>query len=80
MPYSRFNGTITLPPAHSNQLALNQPTFVSSTGAGSSANVDDGDTNTYWQAVNTDTNAWWQINLENIYQIDTVQLLSLIHI
>jgi autotransporter-associated beta strand protein len=75
MPYSRFNGTITLPPAHSNQLALNQPTFVSSTGAGSSANVDDGDTNTYWQAVNTDTNAWWQINLENIYQIDTVQLI-----
>ena len=75
MLYSRFNGTITLPPAHSNQLALNHPTFVSSTGAGSSANVDDGDTNTIWQAVGTDTNAWWQINLENIYQIDTVQVV-----
>jgi autotransporter-associated beta strand protein len=75
MPYSRFNGTITLPPAHSYQLALNHPTFVSSTGTGSSANVDDGDTNTFWQAAGTDTNAWWQINLENIYQIDTVQLV-----
>jgi autotransporter-associated beta strand protein len=37
--------------------------------------VDDGDTNTFWQSVSTDTNAWWQINLENIYQIDTVQLI-----
>jgi autotransporter-associated beta strand protein len=74
-PYSRFNGTITLPPAHSYLLALNHPTAVSSTGAGSSANVDDGDTNTLWQAAATDTNAWWQIDLENIYQLDSVQLI-----
>jgi autotransporter-associated beta strand protein len=75
LTYSRFNGTVTLPPVHSYLLALNHPTFVSSTGAGLSANVDDGDTNTFWQSVSTDTNAWWQINLENIYQIDTVQLI-----
>ena len=75
LPYSRFNGTVVLPPAHSFQLALNHPTAVSSTGAGSSANVDDGDTNTIWQATSGDTNAWWQIDLENIYQLDSVQLV-----
>jgi len=75
LAYKRFNGSVVQPPMHSDQLALNRPTLVSSTGTGSSGYVDDGATNTYWQAAATDTNAWWQINLENLYQLDTVQLI-----
>jgi len=75
LAYSRFNGTVTLPPVHSYLLATLRPTSASSTGAGQAPNGNDGDTNTFWQAASLDPNAWWQVNLENNYQVDTVQLV-----
>ena len=74
MPYSRFTGTVTQPPVHSYQLALNQPTSAS-TAAGSSSSANDGDTNTLWQAASTDTNAWWLVNFQLTFQVDSVQLI-----
>jgi autotransporter-associated beta strand protein len=74
MPYSRFTGSVTQPPVHSYQLALNQPTSAS-TAAGSSSSANDGDTNTLWQAAGTDTNAWWLVNFQLAFQVDSVQLI-----
>jgi autotransporter-associated beta strand protein len=74
LPYSRFTGAATLLPAQSYQLALNQPTS-SSTDVASSSSAVDGNTNTYWQAASTDTNAWWLVNFQNSFQVDSVQLI-----
>jgi len=74
LPYSRFTGTVTLPPAQSYQLALNQPT-TSSTGSASSSSAVDGNTNTFWQAASSDSNAWWMVNFQNSFQVESVQLV-----
>ena len=74
LPYSRFTGTVALLPAQSYQLALNQPTSSSSDVPASSSAVD-GNTNTYWQAAASDTNAWWLVDFQNSFQVDSVQLV-----
>ena len=71
-PYARYTGAS----ANANLLfALNRPTSASSTADGSSsALVNDGDATTFWQAATAISNAWWQVDLENTYQISTLQL------
>ena len=59
---------------HSYQLALNQPT-TSSTDVILSANANDGNTNTIWQAAGSDSNAWWQVAFQGVFQVDSVQLV-----
>jgi hypothetical protein len=73
-PYSRYSGTIIN--TNTLTLALNRPTAASSTAPSTSAGfANDGNTSTTWQAADNNQNAWWQVFLENSYQVDRVQIV-----
>ena len=55
-------------------LALNHPTSASSTGMGTSALANDGNTSTAWMAAGNDPNAWWQLQLEVARTINTLEV------
>ncbi len=78
-PYTRFT-EVTAPPAQTQGLVLaaDRPTKASSTAANSSpANVNDGKTNTFWQAASGDATPWIRVDLENTYALNRVQLIFL---
>jgi hypothetical protein len=66
-PYVRFTGPAArLAGAGGNSIfGLNNPTLASSEAPGHAASAaDDGSTTTAWQALDSDGNAWWQVDLE----------------
>ena len=70
-PYTRYwarDATTSL------TLALNHPTSASSTGMGTSALANDGDTSTSWIAATSDTAAWWQLQLEVSRTVNTLEV------
>ena len=76
-PYIRY----TLPTLNNNDntnanIAYQKPTRASSELPGKTANLaNDRDTNTAWQPYTSDTATWWQVDLENLYTVSSVQLL-----
>ena len=72
-PYSRF--TVASTNTISMTVALNRPTSATSSANGTaSALANDGDTNTFWQAASSDTNASWQVFLEASYAVKIIEL------
>ncbi|MDZ5252399.1 glycoside hydrolase domain-containing protein [Clostridium sp. LIBA-8841] len=58
-----------------NNLVLNKPATASSYELGREANKgNDGDENTRWCASNGNSNQWWQVDLEDVYNIDGVSI------
>ncbi|ELC8441365.1 discoidin domain-containing protein [Clostridium perfringens] len=56
-------------------LALNRPATASSYESRKEANKgNDGDENTRWCASNGNSNQWWQVDLEDVYNIDGVSI------
>ncbi len=72
-PYVRY--TKEYNPTHASQsISINHPASASSEAPGHTANLAiDGDLKTGWQAVDTDRNPWWQVDLEGFYSIQSVQ-------
>jgi len=71
-PYSRYMGGDNA--MSSLTLALNHPTSASSTGTGTSALANDGNTNTAWTAAADDSSPWWQLSLEVARSINTLEV------
>jgi len=58
----------------SQNIALNHPASASSEAPGYTAGLAiDGNLNTGWQAKDGAVNSWWQVDLENLYSIQSVQ-------
>ena len=76
-PYTRFvNGSAAANPVvQTLVLAADRPTMASSSAANSSsANVNDGKTDTVWQADRGDQSPSIRVDLENTYSLNRVQL------
>jgi hypothetical protein len=72
-PYMRFTGTGA--GGSLLTLGLNNPTRVSSESPGHGGRLaNDGNSATFWQAVDGDTNAWLCIDLERIATVNSVKL------
>ena len=74
-PYARFvkASVPTAPDAKPQNVALNRPTNASSEApAHSAALADDGNDATFWSATANQPGAWWQVDLENPFSINTV--------
>lgn len=77
-PYKRYvapasNETKT--DANMMLLAINRPSWVSSTLDGTSkAYANDGNSQTCWKPSATDKERWWKLALEAAYDIDKIQL------
>ncbi len=74
-PYARFvkASVPTAPDAKPQNVALNRPTNASSEApAHSAALADDGNDATFWSATDNQPGAWWQVDLENPFSINTV--------
>ncbi|HVY36947.1 MAG TPA: glycoside hydrolase family 2 TIM barrel-domain containing protein [Polyangia bacterium] len=71
--YSRYAGNGG-PGTTSLTLALNHPTSASSTGTGTTALANDGDTATSWTAAAGDANPWWQLLLEVSRTVNTLEV------
>jgi hypothetical protein len=73
-PYVRFVGRTRAPGAIAN-IALDRPTHASSEAAGHSARLaSDGDATTYWAAADAHAGAWWDCDLEGVYDVTGVTL------
>ena len=58
----------------SQNVALNHPASASSEAPGHTAGLAiDGDLKTGWQATENDANPWWQVDLEALYSIQSVE-------
>jgi hypothetical protein len=56
-------------------LAPQKPTRASSEAPGFSASLaNDQDAATNWQSKGAEHNSWWQVDLENLYQISEVKI------
>jgi hypothetical protein len=72
-PYVRFVNTSSAR-EKDQSLALNHPVTASSEAPGHGAKLaNDGSTSTGWQAADNLPGAWWQIDMENINSIDSVE-------
>lgn len=72
-PYTRFTQSSSSDSVSQN-VALNHPVSASSEATGHAAGLaNDGDLKTGWQAADNDANAWWQIDLEGLYSIQSVE-------
>jgi len=73
-PYVRFVKTGITPDAKPQNVALNRPTSASSEAPGHSAALaDDGNDATYWSATDDKPGAWWQVDLESPFSINSVE-------
>jgi len=75
-PYTRFVKTsvTTVSDAKPQNVALNRPTTASSEAPGHSAALaDDGNDSTFWSATDDKPGAWWQVDLESPFSINTVE-------
>lgn len=75
-PYVRYSTQVKKQEEASINLLAEQPTRVSSSAEGHSPRLaNDGDLSTYWQSdEKSGGNAWWQVDMENIYSLSQVQL------
>jgi hypothetical protein len=72
-PYVRFVNA-TSSDSKGQNLALNHPVNSSSETPGHEARLaNDGDPATGWQASDANTGAWWQIDLEGLFSVTTVE-------
>ena len=73
-PYIRFTKAST-PITVGANIALNRPTLASREAAGHSAKLAvDGDLNTGWQPTNTSENPWWQVDLEGLNSVQSIDI------
>jgi hypothetical protein len=73
-PYVRFAGRTRLG-APIADIALDRPTHASSEAPGHEARLaSDGDAKTYWAAATADGGAWWDCDLEGVYNVTAVSL------
>lgn len=70
--YSRYSGSGSADTTLT--LALNRPATASSIATGSAGYANDGDVNTIWQAQTSDSSAWWQVCLEAVYTVNTIEI------
>lgn len=73
-PYARFTG------AEANHTLLtlgrDNPTRTSSDAPGHSGGfANDGNSATFWQAANSASNAWWQVDLEKVVELTQAKML-----
>lgn len=74
--YKRYIAPKKEQPANELLLAVNRPSFVSSTAELSSrALSNDDDDQTAWFADPSDTNAWWKLDLEASYDLNVIELI-----
>jgi beta-galactosidase len=72
-PYVRYTLAYR-PMAASQTISTNHPASASSEAPGHSAGLaNDDSVNTGWQAGDNDPNAWWKVDLEGLYSIQSVQ-------
>ena len=72
-PYLRYTLAYR-PMAASQTISTNHPASASSEAPGHSAGLaNDDSVNTGWQAGDNDPNAWWKVDLEGLYSIQSVQ-------
>jgi beta-galactosidase len=77
-PYVRFTGqTAAVPATQTNSIfGFENPTQASSEAPGHNASLgNDGNAATFWQANTTDSNAWWQMDLERIVAVSQTKLV-----
>ncbi len=75
-PYVRYTKASEAASSDTNaqNVAMNHPTTASSEAPGYNAGLAiDGKTGTGWMAADNRTGAWWQIDLEGIYSIRSVE-------
>ena len=74
-PYKRYIREEVIGKMQEMLLAKNRPSWVSSTGEGTSkANVNDDDSNTIWIPAKNDKEKWWKLDLEASYDINSIQI------
>jgi hypothetical protein len=76
-PYVRFNdGPASRSARPANSIfGLNNPILASSEAAGHSASLgNDGNAITFWKPQDSDTNPWWQVDLERAVTMKKVQI------
>ncbi|HEY4785206.1 MAG TPA: glycoside hydrolase family 2 TIM barrel-domain containing protein [Bacteroidales bacterium] len=75
-PYVRYRTEAKNENDGTVNLLADRPTKVSSiSGEHSSRMANDQEPSTYWQADEKDTeNAWWQVDMENIYNLSQIKL------
>lgn len=72
-PYVRFSGKEAK--AAATSFGLDNPTRTSSEAPGRSPRLaSDGNPNSFWQAANTNSDNWWQVDLERFVDIAQVKL------
>lgn len=75
-PYKRFIAPEKKLPVNELLLAVNRPSFVSSTAELSSrALANDDDDQTAWFANPSDKESWWKLDLEASYDLNAVELV-----
>jgi hypothetical protein len=74
-PYVRFSGRTHGAADLIENIALDRPTHASSEAAGHQARLaSDGDAKTFWAAATADVPAWWDCDLEGVYDLTAVRL------
>lgn len=72
-PYVRYTQTYQ-PAGVSDNVALNHPVSASSEAPSHAASLAvDGDVTTSWQAADNHSGAWWSVNLEGFYSIQSIE-------
>lgn len=75
-PYKRYVAPAKEEPANELLLAVNRPSFVSSTAELSSRTLsNDDDDQTAWFADPSDANAWWKLDLEASYDLSAIEVI-----
>ena len=75
-PYKRYIAPVKEEPANELLLAVNRPSFVSSTAELSSRTLsNDDDDQTAWFADPSDANAWWKLDLEASYDLSAIEVI-----
>ena len=75
-PYKRYIAPKKEEPVNELLLAVNRPSFVSSTAELSSrALSNDGDEQTAWFAAPSDKAAWWKLDLEASYDLNAIEVV-----
>lgn len=75
-PYKRYIAPVKVQSVNELLLAVNRPSFVSSTAELSSrALANDDDDQTAWFASPSDEKAWWKLDLEASYDLNAIELV-----
>ena len=75
-PYKRFQAPAKEQPVNELLLAVNRPSFVSTTAELSYKGLaNDDDDQTAWYASPTDKGAWWKLDMEASYDLNAIELV-----